>query len=169
MMLDTLKYIVDKAANVAKSLEEYCDPDAIVLDMDRSLQLDRYSCGVQSAYMILRYYGKARSISNVEKLLGTDEDGTTESSILRLFRQRGLSVLVRPHARMKDIYHAIDEYGGPMLTYLKDNDHWSVVYGYSPDKIYVLDPSLYSARLCGWDKSYFKSRWGRWGAIAYRK
>ena len=34
--------------------------------MDRSMQLDGYSCGVQSYYSILKYYGKARSVDNID-------------------------------------------------------------------------------------------------------
>ena len=77
-----LKELLDNAINTLNGLEE--DEDDSVLDIERSLQLDTYTCGVQSAYAILKYYGKARSIQSVEGYLGPDKNvGTTETAIYR--------------------------------------------------------------------------------------
>ncbi len=62
-----IKNIADRAMSVFKSIEEtYSDENASFLKMDRSMQLDGYSCGVQSTYSILKYYGKARSVDNID-------------------------------------------------------------------------------------------------------
>lgn len=88
------KEVVDVAMNLPKKIEEYySDESASYLEgIDKSIQLDTYSCGMQSAYAILNYYGKARSISKIEKILGTNKDGTTESAIYKLFRERNLKI-----------------------------------------------------------------------------
>ena len=65
-----LKPAADHVADWVKSGEEYLDPSAVTVDgIKRSLQLDKYSCGAQSCYMILDYFGKAGSIENVKKAL----------------------------------------------------------------------------------------------------
>ena len=49
-----IKNIVDFVYNCIKDIEEVLSADSIVLKMKRSVQLDCYSCGVQSVYMILK-------------------------------------------------------------------------------------------------------------------
>ena len=47
--------------------------------------MDDYSCGAQSAFVVLKYYGKARSIKNVTRELGITCDGTDSGQLRRLF------------------------------------------------------------------------------------
>ena len=52
MDIDKLKKHADRVANLVKEIEEL-DPNAVILQgIPRSLQLDLYSCGVQSVYVI---------------------------------------------------------------------------------------------------------------------
>jgi ABC-type bacteriocin/lantibiotic exporter with double-glycine peptidase domain len=161
-----LKPAADHVADWVKSGEEYLDPSAVTVDgIKRSLQLDKYSCGAQSCYMILDYFGKAGSIENVKKALGTTEDGTGEDEILELLREKRLVVKVIPRGTIKDICHAIDS-SAPMLAYtVKKHDHWFVIYGYSDSRIYMLDPSLKKSILCSKSKEEFERYWSGWCAV----
>ena len=161
-----IKELLDKAINTLNGLEE--DENDSVLDMERSLQLDKYTCGVQSAFSILKYYGKARSVQSVEEYLGPDEKvGTTETAIYRLFRDRKLKISKRDKANISTIKESIHEYESPMLTTINDYNHWVVVYGYSSTHIYVLDPVIFRPSV-KWKKEKFKSAWDKWGAIIYK-
>lgn len=175
-----IKDVVEKAMSVPKKIEEITsDRSASYLEMDRSIQLDGYSCGVQAAYSILNFYGKARSINNVEKLLGAYERGyASESAIYKLFRERNLRISKRNNATIKTIKESINEYEAPFLTTIDDDEHWIVVYGYSKNNIFVLDSAPVSIDFrkfsvdlkpfVKWSKTKFKNRWDNWGAIIYK-
>jgi ABC-type bacteriocin/lantibiotic exporter with double-glycine peptidase domain len=137
--------------------------------MRRSLQLDTYSCGLQSCHIILDYYGKAGAVENLRIELGTDEEGTGEDEILEHFRKSGLAVNVIPKGTLADIRHAIDS-GAPILAYtVKQYEHWFVIYGYSESRIYVLDPSLKKLVRCSMSKADFSRYWPGWLAAVYEK
>ena len=163
-----LKALVDTLVNVANGLEETLADDANVLEgFERSVQLDGYSCGAQSAFMILSYYGKARSIDAVERALGTDEDGTSTGQILTLLRQRKLRPRVVAQAGMKHLTAAIRG-GSPVLVSLDDEGHWGVVYGFARSHVYLADPSLGGSLTCRVPRADFHERWDRWAMIVGR-
>ncbi len=167
--MNTLKDLADKTMNVLKYFEENIpDNGASFLEMDKSMQLDDHSCGVQSTYSILKYYGKARSIDNIDNKLNAYNRGfASEASIYKLFRERKLKVSKRSKATIATIKESIDDYKAPMLTSIDDGDHWIVVYGYSKSKIYVLD-SIVIRPFVKWSKDKFKARWDNWVAIIYK-
>lgn len=161
MNLKTIKDSVDAVANIAKLIEEL-DPKAKVLpDFQRSLQLDWYSCGAQSVFMILRYYQRRCTIERVKEELGTDWSGTNLKDIKRVFRKHGLTAHVIAKANLRDLRKAIDA-NHPALISTLEGEHWSVVYGYSPTHIYVCDPSLMVNVWCRISKSEFAEQWDRW-------
>ena len=87
--LRTAKDLADSLANVVKLIEEW-DSSAIILKgIRRSLQLDRYSCGVQSVRIILAYFGRSVSVDSIERKLETDEEGTSITAIRQLLKSRG--------------------------------------------------------------------------------
>lgn len=175
-----VKSSFDKVMNVLKSFEELLsEDDSVFLEMERAIQIDHYSCGVQATYSILKYYGRARSIPNIEKLLNAYNRGyTSESSIYKLLRERKLKISKRNNANFSSIKESIDEYEAPMLSTINDGDHWIVIYGYSPKSIFVLDSAPISVNLkklslemkpfVKWDKEKFKTHWDKWGAIVYQ-
>jgi len=110
------------------------DNDVVLDGFERVVQLDDFSCGAQSAFMILRYFGKARSIERTIKLLGTDADGTGIQAMTRLFRARGLTPKPMKDGKKRDIRRAIDD-GRPVLVLLDDEEHWACVYGYGRGRI----------------------------------
>ena len=162
------QYLADGIVNMVKGVEEYCDSGAQVLDMDRTLQLDSYSCGAKSAFMVLNYYGRANSIAKVERKLKTTEEGTSTERIFALLVKRGLGVVEIERAKLKDLRNAID-HGAPVLVSLNGMAHMAVVYGYSDDTIYVNDPDILASPLCGWSTQEFKSKWDRYCAVVYEE
>jgi ABC-type bacteriocin/lantibiotic exporter with double-glycine peptidase domain len=164
MDLKTIKQSVDAVANIVKAIEEL-EPTAKVLpNIERSLQLDWYSCGAQSVFMILRFFGKRCSVERVKNQLQTDWSGTGLPDIKRLFRKYGLYYQVIAKARISDLRHAIDS-GLPALISTLDGGHWSVVYGYSQSHVYVCDPSLMINAFCRVPIKRFKSQWDNWAMI----
>jgi ABC-type bacteriocin/lantibiotic exporter with double-glycine peptidase domain len=125
----------------------------------------RYSCGAQVAFTVLRYYGKARSIRNVTKELGTTTDGTTSGQLRRLFERRGLRPVVLKKPTLKSLKKEIDA-GHPLIVSM-DTDHWAVVYGYGRKAVFVADSALPRALRCRHSTKRFRARWDKW-AMAIR-
>jgi uncharacterized protein YvpB len=159
----------EKLANKTKKYEENSDESASVLKMNRLIQLDTYTCGVQATHTILKYHGKAHSIKNTYNKLNVDKNGyATETSIYRLCRERGLIVSVRPYVGIKIIKESIDKYAAPILTTFNGINHWVVIYGYSDSHIYVLDSLPYrtSVKI---SKQEFRKECRCGGTIIYKK
>jgi ABC-type bacteriocin/lantibiotic exporter with double-glycine peptidase domain len=84
---------IDKLFTSLARIEEQLYTKAVILHhFPRSIQLDYYSCGAKSTYMILKHFGKRCSSDSVEKQLGTDEDGASPNDIKRVLRKYGLSI-----------------------------------------------------------------------------
>lgn len=168
--MGVLKRVLDTVAGWAQSLEERCTGnEAVLLDVKRSVQADGYSCGTQSAFMVLRYYGRARSIEAVTHQLGTDEDGTNSIAIIRLLRKRRLVPVVKRRASIRDLRRALRG-GSPVIVSLDDGGHWAVVYGCAPDKIFLADPSLARGIRVGIPVARFRQRWNdRWAIVVHKK
>ena len=165
-----MKKFIDTVIALMRKTEESFNSGAEILNFHHSIQLDGYSCGAQCAYSILRYWNKKCTIDSVRDALGTDEKGyTSQTSIYKLFRRRGLKISDRKRTKIGDIMEAIDDYEAPMLITVDDEFHWCVVYGYSEGKIFVMNPlPIISSTFCGWRKKDFRDRWDRWGAIIYQ-
>lgn len=155
------KPILDTLISITDVLEQLAHPSSAVLPgFKRSMQCDNYSCGAQCAYMILHYYGKARSIDNVENEVCTTEDGTEWSDIISLFRKRGLIIIFpRKHTIMR-IIQAIDN-GCPVLVGVDNSNHYAVVFGYGDKEIFVADPSIKRSLFCAHSTRHFLKRWDR--------
>jgi len=150
-----------------QKIEETIDGGAIILSgMERSFQVDSYSCGAQSVYMILRYYGKARSIEAVKRALrSTFDDGTDEGEIMRVFRERKLKPVSFKRGSLRKLDKAIDN-GYPILIWWnREWDHYSVVYGYSKHHIWVLDPVIFNSVRPKRTREWFASHWTGFGII----
>lgn len=162
-----MKRVVDRIAGWAQSIEESFARDAVVLDIERSVQLDSFSCGAQVAYMCLAYHRKARSIAAVTRALDTDEEGTSTRSLLTLFRGRGLKPIVKARATLVDLRTTIDA-GAPLIVSMDAESHWSVVYGYGSGRWFVADPSIRKTLRVGLSTEVFRARWDRWAMIVRR-
>lgn len=163
-LTDRIKPTFDKVTTRAKQIEEALYADATLLPgFPRLLQLDRYTCGVQCAAMILRYYRKALPLRKLERSLGTTKDGTTATALKKLFLQRGLIVTTDSRSYPKRLRQAVDG-GAPVLVSL-DGDHWAVVYGYYKANIFVADPAFNRAVLVRHSEDRFRGRWDHYAMI----
>lgn len=168
-----IKSGVDPFFNLLKSGEELLHQDAHVIpDIKRSMQIDAYSCGVQSAYIVLNYYGIRCAIDGVEKSLGTRvDDGTGIREIRALWNRKGLVVNINSHATIKDIVCAINNLQ-PILVCIyppgNEDGHWAVLYGYSRNSVFILDPSLRRFS-CEISKTEFRKIWKNWCAVVRKK
>lgn len=155
----------DKVALATQFVEDalHDDPGAVVLEgFEPSLQLDMHSCGAQSAFMVLRWFGRARSVDAVTRALGTTTDGTDEGAIVRLLRARGLRVRIHQDATMKTIESAIRA-GSPALVCLDEGDgHYAVVYGFSRQFVRLADPSWRRSVRTIVPRAEFRERWAPW-------
>lgn len=158
-----MKKLVDAAAGWIQSIDEWSD-DAVLLDVRRSIQMDGWSCGLQSAVMVLRCHDKRHDIAAIQPVLGTDEDGTSVGALLRLFRGRGLKPEIKAEATIRDLRSGIDT-GAPSIVSLDNEAHWGVVYGYSSTKIYLADPSILRTVRVGLSRERFRRRWDRWAML----
>jgi len=153
-----IKYIVDLVYNFAKNIEETFSPGSVLLDMRRSVQLDSYSCGVECVYMILNYYGLEKALKEISKgLKTTKKDGTDTLPILKYLKKCGLKISVNKNAGLSEIHSAIVN-SHPILISVDETEHWVIVYGYSANSIFILDPSGKSI----WNKWELKEFFNRW-------
>jgi ABC-type bacteriocin/lantibiotic exporter with double-glycine peptidase domain len=165
-----IKMAVDAAANGEKIIAEFLEKEAVWIEgMSRSIQIDRYSCGAQCAFMVLKRFGKARNIEAVENELGTTSEGTTEEAIIYLMRKRGLTVSIfrrsSPHVKpVRSIERHIKK-DAPVIAYMKTRteDHWVVVYGYSYTSFLILDPSPKNTLGVKISRARFRRRWSGYG------
>jgi ABC-type bacteriocin/lantibiotic exporter with double-glycine peptidase domain len=154
-----LNNIANKVIQKFQAYEESNYPVSVILPMRRVLQLDNYSCGLQSAYVILRYFGKVDSVDdvkydgrlNIQKGIDTDY-------LLKILKTNGLVANINENATIDDITDALVE-GNPILISIDNDEHWIVVYGFSEDRIFVLDSSLRSSVRCSWSVEEFLKRW----------
>lgn len=169
MLTDLAKPFVDKLASRAQRLEEAFYPDAVLLrGFPRLLQLDRYSCAVQSACMILRYFRKGMPIRRIESELGTTaEDGTSRTQLTRLLVRRNLKVETVNRCTHQKLRDAIDS-KAPVLVFV-DQDHCAVLYGYFRGTFFVADPALNRAALVAHSTAQFRARWDRVAIIVRRR
>jgi len=163
------KYYADLVYNYYKDIEEKRSPNSVLLEMKRSIQLDSYSCAAQCVYMILDYYKIPKTLEEILKGLNTSKrDGTDTKPILNYLRINGLKVSINTRSKIFHIHSAIDNFN-PMLISVDDGEHWVVIYGYSGDGIFILDPSRKEINNF-WDMKKFMKRWDdNWIAVIKEK
>ena len=164
MKMPTAKQIADNVATTIQVIEERVAPDWVLLKgFPRSLQMDKYSCGAQCAYAVLKYYGKARSITNVQRELGTTLEGTTAAQLRHLFTSRGLLPVTLRVPTLASLKKEIDA-GHPLIVSM-DTDHWANVYGYGKGCVFVSDPAINRGLLCRHSTAKFRARWDNWAMV----
>ena len=137
-----IQCVIDTLFSSLARAEEQLYPNATILpSFPRSIQLDWYTCGAKSTYMVLRYFGKRCTPSSVEDELGTTYAGTPRTAIKRVLRKHGFRIRVNTDMSLRDLKSAIHA-GSPVIVRLYDGWHYSVVYGYSDRHVFVMNPSL---------------------------
>lgn len=163
--------IVDLLGYGEKLIRKRLYPNAIILDgFHRSIQIDNYSCGANSAYAILKYHGKNLSVEDVRTGAKTSADGTWGNDVIKLFRKKRLSVSIKRSGVWNDIKDAINLKAAPVLISVDDN-HFSVVYGYDNKAkvVFVADPSFLVPWFAMDRKEFLQRYWDRWAAVVSSK
>jgi ABC-type bacteriocin/lantibiotic exporter with double-glycine peptidase domain len=164
------QHIIDTLFTASARTEEQLHPHSVVLPgFPRSIQLDGYSCGAKSTYMILRYFDCRCTAASVEQCLRTTADGTSSSDIKRVLREHALKTVVHIRMNLQGLKSAIDA-GSPVLVSLYHGEHYSVVYGYSPGYIFVMNPSLgkMGSLKCAVGLAQWRGMFDGWGIIIKR-
>jgi len=163
----TTQSVVDTIFTAMARTEERLHPYAVVLpNFPRSIQLDGYTCGAKSTYMVLRYFGKRCTPSFVEAELGTTYAGTPRAAIKRVLRTHGLRIHVNTNMSLRDLKSAINA-GCPVIVRLYEGWHYSVIYGYSDRHIFVMNPSLgeMGSVCCAVGLDEWHQIFDRWGVV----
>lgn len=122
-----IQNLVNKVARLFQCYEQSKYPYSVILDMYRVIQLDTFSCGIQSAYVILKYFGKVETINDIlydKRIL--QKDGIDTNPLLNLLRSNGVKVTVNKNADIDDIKEALIE-RKPILISIDDGEHWVVL------------------------------------------
>ena len=135
------------------------------LDVERSFQLDNYSCGARSVYMITRFFGIDHSYAAVKAGVGCTTEGTNVRPMIDFFREVGLRVRPMPDMGLRDM-RKVFEQGGLVLAHV-DGDHFIVVNGLSNKTVYLADPSPVRTFGRSIPKKKFQKRWGYWGIAVF--
>lgn len=105
------------------------------------LQMSLVECGAACLAMILGYYGRLTSISEIRERCGPTRDGLTALAIVNAARSYGLRV--RP-ITMKE--HNLQHVSLPAIIHWEFN-HFLVLERWSPSSVQVVDPARGRLRL----------------------
>lgn len=113
----------------------------VTLDVPGYRQSRNYSCGFAAVLMVIRYYQIPWTGESIFETLGTARDGTGQTSMVDVLRQAGLSVNLRYDMGFERIVSSINS-DKILISYLEDEDHWLVLYGYgrAPKRVFAADP-----------------------------
>lgn len=163
-----VKRVVDRVAGWMQSIEESFAHDAVLLNVRRTVQVTDHTCGSESAFMILRFHRKARSIEAVRRAARTNEEGTSTKALLTLFRRRGLKPVINARATLEDLCRAIDSQA-PALVSMDGGGHFAIAFGYSETKIFLADPSIRRSVRVRLRRDVFVRRWDGWQMAVHRR
>lgn len=138
--------------------------DHMVLDVRPRLQVDGFSCGLQSLAAILDYHGFDVDLDELADDVGLTEDGCDENDMRKAIRAYGLKHRSMHRMSLRRLQTCIDD-DEPVLVALNGGGHWSVAHGYGADCIYVMDPLPGRALVGGGRRSLdaFLESWDGWG------
>jgi predicted double-glycine peptidase len=123
-------------------------------------QSTNYSCGAACTQAVLNYYlGLDVGESMVMQELGTNNNGTSPGSIMRVLEAHGLSADMRQNLTLADLQDAISRKIPVIIvaqawrdntslawTDTWDSGHYMVVIGIDSNNVYFEDPSLLGCR-----------------------
>lgn len=161
-----LKRTIEAAAGVYGRMR--ASDDDVVLSLRPRVQLDGYSCGMQSLAAILDYYGFEIDYLDLEATIGLTTAGSDEHQLRAAIRAYGMKHRTWGRMSLNRLRSCIDK-KHPVLVSVNDDRHWSVVYGYGDDAIYLMNPSLSALRHGGKrTEQAFAEYWDRWGVEVFK-
>jgi predicted double-glycine peptidase len=124
--------MVSEGVQRAEEIVRSSAGDRYLSKSPRKLQADTFSCGAQGALAVARMLRR----------LGTDDEGTTDAALRRLFRRYGFRGRPVTEGARSDLDRAIDD-GSPVIVSVdRRSPHCAIVYGIGPGRVYIADPSV---------------------------
>lgn len=127
-----------------------------LLNFPDNRQSTDYTCAVSSIGTILAYYGVDYREMDMAKALGsTETEGTDVDKVIHFLNLNGLQTDIRENMNINDLIYYINkdipvliaiQAWGNKNNYIDEwqNGHYTVVVGYSKNKIIFSEPSLYN-------------------------
>jgi predicted double-glycine peptidase len=123
-------------------------------------QSTTYSCGAASLQSVLAYYDVEMNESDLQKELGTTQEGTGSEKIVEVAEGQGLKVVQKYNSTVEDIKKHLNKKQLVIVEFQAWQDetrkvsykddwesgHYAVVIGMDKKNIYMMDPSLLGSR-----------------------
>lgn len=139
-------------------------PGVPVKEFKRAIQLDGWSCGAVSAYMIALHYGKNVTYAQVVKAVKSNEEqGTLVKPLIRGLRKFGLTVRYLPKMNIRQLKDALST-NKIVLVHL-DGNHYGVVHGFDDKGFFIADPSVRRCPMRTITREEYAKRWTNWGLV----
>lgn len=137
-----------------------------------------YYCGVAVVQMILKYYGIMADQEYLATVLKTSIDhGTRNKNIIDILNKYGILCEAKNNSKIEDIFQYLEEGKPVIVNYIEPNNnegHYSIVIGYTEDRIILNDP--WNGQAFTLDIEKFKQRWRdgenkypNWLLVVYRQ
>ena len=117
----------------------------MILDISRTWQKDRYSCGSRSLFCIAKYFEVVNSwweVKTLTKELVVDiTKGINGNEMKGLIHTVGLKYKTIKNVTLRKIKNSI-EWEIPIICTVDDESHWLVIKGIDEEYVYINDPAL---------------------------
>lgn len=132
--------------------------------INRSYQLDWYSCGAHCTYMIARHFGCRVKYATVKAAVNTTPfHGTRLDAIIRFFRSKHFRVGFRDALHLRHLDKVFS--AGALVIAPVGGNHVVVVHGVDAENVYLADPHpLVPYRI---SRKEFSRKWDHYGLIVY--
>ena len=147
-------------------LSDQKDVGVLPSEFKISRQIDTYTCGSRSVFMVLRHFKYHYAHSCVKADLGTTWLlGTGEKKIRKFFESCGFHAKVATFGwtLLREVLRG----GGVVVASVDGDDHYVVVHGASETHVHLADPFSYRPGRRTVAKTEFMARWDRWGIVVF--
>jgi len=130
----------------------------VVLPIRPYTQVNNYECGLACTQSLLDYAGHSASRLRLKKTLGTKRDiGTPPIAIKRSLKLKDVRFREKQNSTIKELERQIDmgrvalvayqAWGSKKYFETLQSGHYSVVFGYKKDYLWLMDPNVRGGRI----------------------